>query len=62
MVIICKFVATKTSNAPQIWIDEYLIYCNTREKKRDLKNVGYLSKSFCSVNFIINIVKGVLRN
>ena len=37
MIIICKFVATKTSNAPQIWIDKYLIYCNTWKKKRDLK-------------------------
>ena len=26
MIIICKYGATKTSNAPQIWIDEYLIY------------------------------------
>ena len=47
-----------------VWILE----CNTqrkkkkkRKEKRETLKVGYLSKSFCRVNFIINIIKGVFR-
>ena len=32
-----------------------------RERERESLKMGYLSKSFCGANFIINIIKVVFR-
>ena len=41
----------------------YIVILGKRKKKkRETLKVGYLSKSVYGVNFIINIIKGVLEN